>query len=996
MVQAGRALAPLGQFAVTLALLVPLAVTAAAWRLAAGPLDVTPLAARLVRGQPVSAARVTLSWAGFHDPGAPVRIEATGLRGAAGAVRDARVDRADATLPLAPLLTGHIAPGTVEATGVRLDVTPPSGGGGGTPDLRSLLNGTSLQHLRLDDAAVTVAGAPARLSGIAAAFDRQPDGGVTGHATALVEAAGEHATLSLQAVVPGDADGTDVTASLTAVSPARLASLAAPLGMLDAPVAVSGHVRLGRDLMPASGHLDVTVGAGTIHAGKGSAPILDASVQADATPDHLDTVFVLRTVAPGSTNAPTRFEGHANARRQAGGYAASAALTVDRVSFADLPALWPEGTGGPGTRPWISQNVTDGRAQDGRLTLELTAPADLSDVALTRIDGVIDARDLTVHWLRPVPPMRYADGRLTVSDPDVIDITVASARQGDGALQYRGGLVHLTGIAGKDQFADITTGLDGPVANLLAVLANPKVGLLAKRPVPMHDPRGQVQAQVRVAHLALKDDVSLDSLAISTTAHLRGLHLGGIAVGRDLDRGALDLKADNDGLTVAGTADLAKLPSRMMVAMDFRNGPPEQVTTSVEIHTDLAASRLASFGIDAGGRIGGAATVDASIQERRDERKDLAVDADLTRLSLSEPRAGIVKAAGTPGHASVRLRLQGNDLAAIDRLDVAAPGIDMRASMQSPGVVTLSRVRIGTRTDVSGEVRLPSAPGGLAVRLAGPSLDLSPLLDGPPSKGGSSPTGTDDTPQDLGADLSFDRVILGGGHELHMVRGTAVQRHGRLEKLDLEGRGPAPFAAHVVAEPGGRRLTADVQDVGGLLRAAAVTTAVDGGRLALAARWDDEIAGSPLAGSAELSAFRLRDAPFVARLLKAVTIYGVVDLLRGPGVGVTRLSAPFAWQDRVLTLSQARAFSPSLGVTAAGRIDLASRTLDLNGTVVPLYFFNALPGQIPFVGHLFTAERGGGLFAARVAVRGPLDDPKISVNPLSLLTPGALSKLFGR
>jgi hypothetical protein len=126
-----------------------------------------------------------------------------------------------------------------------------------------------------------------------------------------------------------------------------------------------------------------------------------------------------------------------------------------------------------------------------------------------------------------------------------------------------------------------------------------------------------------------------------------------------------------------------------------------------------------------------------------------------------------------------------------------------------------------------------------------------------------------------------------------------------------------------------------------------------------------------------------------------MTLYGVVDMMRGPGLGFTRLEAPFRYGGDLLELSDARAFSSSLGMTAKGRIDLARETADLQGTIVPAYFFNSLLGDIPLVGKLFSPERGGGLFAATYSVHGPLDDPNVSVNALAALTPGALRGVFG-
>ena len=133
----------------------------------------------------------------------------------------------------------------------------------------------------------------------------------------------------------------------------------------------------------------------------------------------------------------------------------------------------------------------------------------------------------------------------------------------------------------------------------------------------------------------------------------------------------------------------------------------------------------------------------------------------------------------------------------------------------------------------------------------------------------------------------------------------------------------------------------------------------------------------------------------IGRVLQGLTVYGLLELARGPGLGFTRMVAPFSFERGVLSLRDATAFSASLGFTARGRIDMRRRVADLSGTVVPAYFFNSLLGRAPLIGRIFTAERGGGLFAAAVAIAGPLDDLSVRINPLSLLTPGALRRLFG-
>ena len=198
-----------------------------------------------------------------------------------------------------------------------------------------------------------------------------------------------------------------------------------------------------------------------------------------------------------------------------------------------------------------------------------------------------------------------------------------------------------------------------------------------------------------------------------------------------------------------------------------------------------------------------------------------------------------------------------------------------------------------------------------------------------------------------------------------------------IRRAALSGNTPAssPFKLAVEPQGSGRRLTGETRDAGGLLRLLDVMDTMQGGRMTISGTFDDTRPEHPLSGTAEIDDFRIRNAPVLAKLLQAMTLYGLVDAARGPGLGFTKLVAPFRLADDTLTLSDARAFSASLGMTAKGQIDLARQSVDMQGTIVPAYFFNSLLGNIPLVGKFFSPERGGGVFAATYAVRGKFSDP---------------------
>src|SRR6185503_3658910 len=108
-----------------------------------------------------------------------------------------------------------------------------------------------------------------------------------------------------------------------------------------------------------------------------------------------------------------------------------------------------------------------------------------------------------------------------------------------------------------------------------------------------------------------------------------------------------------------------------------------------------------------------------------------------------------------------------------------------------------------------------------------------------------------------------------------------------------------------------------------------------GGRLSVQANYNDAQPGRPLNGTADIEDFRVREAPALGKLLQAMTLYGLIEVLQGPGLGFSRLVAPFRLTDDALELTDARAFSSSLGLTMKGRLNLDADTMDMQGTIVP-------------------------------------------------------------
>ena len=166
------------------------------------------------------------------------------------------------------------------------------------------------------------------------------------------------------------------------------------------------------------------------------------------------------------------------------------------------------------------------------------------------------------------------------------------------------------------------------------------------------------------------------------------------------------------------------------------------------------------------------------------------------------------------------------------------------------------------------------------------------------------------------------------------------------------------------------------------------------GRLTIDAGFELPYGSYPLAGTAIIQDVIVRNSPVLGKILQAITLYGLVDALRGPGMAFSNVTIPFRYDGAKLAFNDAHANNPSLGLTAIGEIDLRSSQTAITGTIVPAYFFNSMLGQLPLVGKLFSPEKGGGIFAARFGVKGSLDDPTITINTVSALTPGFMREIF--
>uniref|UniRef100_UPI002351934B YhdP family protein n=1 Tax=Falsiroseomonas oryziterrae TaxID=2911368 RepID=UPI002351934B len=498
----------------------------------------------------------------------------------------------------------------------------------------------------------------------------------------------------------------------------------APLAHLDAAARLDLSARLSADgtLLDATAILGARAGALDLGAGR-RIPIAGLDAAAEWRPGELRVPrATIRLDGPGTPVLAARAE----ASQRDGSWTGRAEATLDAAPLAYLARWWPEGLGS-GERDWILSNITAGTARNGRWTVEAEAGPDLAGFRITALAGTMEVADATVHWLRPIPPVEAAAGRVEFSLTEVT-ARVSQARQSGTAVQARDAVLRFLFAPDSVPSAEMEIGLAGPVPQVLGVLQHPRLRLFERRPLALKDPQGTLEGRVTLG-FPLLSDLPVEQLRVRAQGRLRDVRISDLLLGRNLERGQFELNVDTAGLRVSGTATLAEIQARLGVEMDFRPGPAAQVVMRETVQARADVRQLAALGLASEQVAQGPVGLDVRTERRRNGAGRVTVRADLREATLELGPVGWGKPPGQNAGGDAVLRLAGESLEAIENFRIEAPGLLLRGNAAFGRGTRLERVTIADgqveASRFTGEARPPARPDApWTVAIRGALLDL--------------------------------------------------------------------------------------------------------------------------------------------------------------------------------------------------------------------------------------------------------------------------------
>ena len=1010
-----------------------------AWRLSSGPIEADFLTPYLVSAMSDSAVRLSLGgtlvrWDGF---GRPLEFVAVDLE-----LEDrdgntiATVPEVELALNVPRLLLGSVVPVRIDLVRPKLRVTRAESGDFafslGDPDR---VDGGAADDIDVMEALFRSLRAPVGSSDVPMASLRQLD--ITGAEIVL-----EDRLLGVTWIVPraeinlnrsedairggmlldlqvGDrlaaltaevnhslaTDETELEVGLANFVPSELAGidpLLEPLAIVATPVFGTITAEFGPDLSPGRMAFVLQGGAGQLRIEElYDSPLPVAGLALSGVIDVGGDRLVIDRFSV-DLGGPT-LRGSATIRDITGILDVEAEAMIENLPVDLLASYWPE-TLSPSAREWVANNLSLGMVRAADTTIKARISADHPDESgVSEIGGTIVFDGIRVNYLDGLPPVDDVAGRATYDAASFI-LVLESGQLRD--VSMTGADIAITGFERPIETIDVDVVLSGPARTMLEVVDSPRLGYVSQLGIDPGSTTGSLAGRVRF-NFPLINDVSFDQVGIAAAANLVDVGIADPTFGAITGiNGTLNL--DGRGMSVTGDATVSQLPLTFEWTENFVDD--RAFRTRLVANGTVDKADVERLGLDVYGPWTGAFGMQAVYTDLDRRHATVTAELDLADTFVRLDEIGWHKPAGGPGAAVLEFALTDDRLVAVPSFAIDGAGLTVRGSAsfdpESDDVseILLTEFRYGD-TDLSAELsQLPG--GGYAVNAHGVRLDARPLLENavsaatkdsePPEEPAPDGALAEDEPlTPLQVTVTFDEVIAGDGGKLYGVTGLAARDGEGWNEFDLVARtdtGGQVQSRYEPIRPAGHQFSLTTEDAGAALRALDFTENILGGRLSVTGVQTER--GGPLQGSIDLQEYRAVNMPALGRLLAALSLGGLQNVLTTEGLTFQNLTGEYGFADDVLSLRNTRTAGGALGLTMNGEIDIEAGQMNMEGTIVPIYGVNQLIGAIPILGDLLTGGTGQGIFAFAYSARGPVREPEVAVNPLSVLAPGFLRNLF--
>jgi len=672
--------------------------------------------------------------------------------------------------------------------------------------------------------------------------------------------------------------------------------------------------------------------------------------------------------------------------------------TIAPLPASEVLRYWPTGLS-EGTHQWIATNILAGNLGPVEINADLPAGAfDAAELPDSALRVTFPFEGVSTQYVAGMTPVTGARGYATLTG-DSFQASVASASI--GPIQLSNGVFSIPDLRTVGATAHIKARADGTVSDVLKLIDEEPLSYPKRFGINPATVGGNAAIDLDF-QLPLLRDLAWDQVHVGVQAKTSSLDL--LIDGRKLERGLVSFVVDSKSLAAQGTGSLSGVPVSFKWSEDFS---AKEKSTHVDVAGQLDDQSRARLGLSEPKWLTGSIPVTLALTGERFQFNEAALKADLTSATADIPVLNLAKRPGIRANASAELLFRDAGAIYVNDLTIRGDGLNASGSLWLAGdgrLLNLSLAELRSGVNDFAMVMKPES-GGFDVRFQGKSLDASHFW-GSNDKKPRPATETDAELQNpLSLSAKVDRLVFSDKLSLRDVAlDLSLGAAGRLNSLSMDatGIGKGKIAGRLNTTKGVRTLSFDADDAGAFIGGFLGFPSVRGGTLAARVSFPGD-APSPAEtrtpapdyqGTVTLSDIVLTDQPFFARLFSAGSLDGPLRLLQGQGISLNTVTALFAARGPMVTIREGRASGDAIGGTFAGTFDRKAERVDVSGTLVPIFGLNSMFGAVPVLGDILVSKKGEGIFGLTYAMKGNLNEPSLTVNPLSVFTPGIFRRIF--
>ena len=686
------------------------------------------------------------------------------------------------------------------------------------------------------------------------------------------------------------------------------------------------------------------------------------------------------------------------------------------MSRAGAEGLWPL-TISPRARDWVEKNLFGGRLRAGALSIN----ASLEDFTRRqkgdpmREDAILldlDFEDIGVRYLAGMPTLEDTSAQFFL-------------RGSSMEVRGRGGVMHLPAKNGKTsplkvetvrfftpnsrdplQAVDINFVGAGVTRDILRAINRPPLRALQQIDFDFDRLSGTVRADVAL-QVPVFAPPKKRKLRFDVNAQTRDLQVEGALGPFTLSDGRGDISITNERLQAVGRVKANGVEGGFSWHQPFIAEQADKARLAV--HGFFSPQNIADLGQGwAASRLVGKPHVNLLINGPITKPTDFRVFADLQPATLTMQPLAFEKPEGVAGtvEAVVKNDAEGEIEEIRARLDM--PNHDpLRVKMKFDGPIMsaleMTPFSMGRDRNVLAEIK--TVEDKRLVTLTADVLDVTRLFYGGNPNVKLQPEKFEILPF-LGAEavMEVQASQLVGANKVSMddARLRAVRKNGLHEKFAMQGvfNDGTDMLMDIERDTIFRRkFLVQAERASNLFRMFDWIGEMSGGSLLAQGKIYDDgdvIDGRrrDVSGRLTMTGFRARNVPILASIISLASLSGIADTLSGDGIKFEKAQGNFVFSEGRLSIKKGRMHGAAVGITLQGDYDVGTGDVDFGGTVIPSYTLNSFFGKIPIVGRILSGRRGEGVLGIGYRVSGEAGKANVLVNPLSILTPGFLRRVF--